>query len=64
MHSPGSSLHSRDQADLDSKWRRVVGRRSFLKGVGLAELWQPLLILTAEGLLLFGLSVRKFKVKL
>jgi hypothetical protein len=31
VQDPGSV-----QDDLDAKWRRVVGRRSFLKGVGLA----------------------------
>jgi ABC-2 type transport system permease protein len=41
-----------------------VVRGIILKGVGLPELWQPLLALTAEGLLLFGISIRKFKVKL
>jgi ABC-2 type transport system permease protein len=41
-----------------------IVRGVILKGVGLAELWQPLLILAGEGLLLLGLSIRKFKVKL
>jgi hypothetical protein len=27
---------AQDEYDLDARWRRVVGRRSFLKGVGLA----------------------------
>ena len=41
-----------------------IVRGIILKGVGLRELWQPLLILGFEGLLLFGLSIRKFRIKL
>jgi ABC-2 type transport system permease protein len=41
-----------------------IVRGIILKGVGLKELWLPLLVLTGEGLILFGISVRKFKVKL
>ncbi len=41
-----------------------IVRGIILKGVGLRELWQPLLILSGEGLLLLVLAVRKFKVKL
>jgi ABC-2 type transport system permease protein len=41
-----------------------IVRGIILKGVGLRELWIPLLALAAEGGLLFGISVRKFKVKL
>ncbi len=39
-------------------------RGIILKGVGLTILWPSLLVLGAEGLLLFGISVRKFRVKL
>jgi hypothetical protein len=31
-HAPGAS----GEDDLQAHWRRVVGRRSFLRGVGLA----------------------------
>ena len=41
-----------------------IVRGIILKGVGLRELWVPLTALTAEGLILFAISVRKFKVKL
>jgi ABC-2 type transport system permease protein len=41
-----------------------IVRGVILKGVGWHELWQPLLTLSFEGLLLFGLSIRKFRVKL
>ena len=41
-----------------------IVRGIVLKGTGIAELWRPLLILTGEGLMLFGLSVRKFRIKL
>lgn len=41
-----------------------IVRGIILKGVGLAELWQPVAILSLEGALLMALSIRKFKVKL
>ena len=41
-----------------------IVRGIILKGVGLRELWLPLLVLTFQGLVLFGISIRKFKVKL
>jgi ABC-2 type transport system permease protein len=41
-----------------------IVRGVILKGVGIVQLWQPLLILTGQGLLLLGLSIRKFRVKL
>jgi ABC-2 type transport system permease protein len=41
-----------------------IVRGIILKGVGLRELWRPLLILSGEGLLLMAASIRKFKVKL
>jgi ABC-2 type transport system permease protein len=41
----------------------IVIRGIILKGVGLAELWQPMLVLTGIGLFLMIVSIRKFKVK-
>lgn len=41
-----------------------IVRGIILKGVGLAELWQPLAILSFEGVVLMAASIRKFKVKL
>ena len=41
-----------------------IVRGIILKGVGLAELWQPLGILALEGVILMAASIRKFKVKL
>jgi ABC-2 type transport system permease protein len=41
-----------------------IVRGIILKGVGLAELWRPVAILSMEGALLMALSIRKFKVKL
>lgn len=49
---------------IPATWFLEIVRGIILKGVGLAELWQPLLILTLEGLLLMAASIRKFKVKL
>ncbi|HKP98225.1 MAG TPA: ABC transporter permease [Fibrobacteria bacterium] len=41
-----------------------IVRGVILKGVGLRELWAPLLILCAEGIALMSVAIRKFKVKL
>ena len=41
----------------------IVIRGIILKGVGLAQLWQPMLVLTCMGLFLLAVSIRKFKVK-
>ena len=41
-----------------------IVRGIILKGVGLHELWIPLLVLCAQGILLFMISVFKFRVKL
>jgi ABC-2 type transport system permease protein len=38
-------------------------RGIILKGVGLAELWRPMLVLGCMGLFLLAVSVRKFRVK-
>ncbi len=41
-----------------------IVRGIILKGVGIHELWRPLLILSFEGMLLMAIAIRKFKVKL
>ncbi|MEO7424707.1 MAG: ABC transporter permease [Fibrobacteria bacterium] len=41
-----------------------IVRGIILKGVGLRELWKPLLILSCEGLALMAIAINKFKVKL
>ncbi len=41
-----------------------IVRGIILKGVGLPELWKPLLVLVGEGALLTAIAIRKFKVKL
>lgn len=41
-----------------------IVRGIILKGVGLSELWRPLLVLGGEGLVLMAIAIRKFKVKL
>jgi ABC-2 type transport system permease protein len=41
-----------------------IVRGIILKGVGLRELWAPLLILTAEGMIVMAVAIGKFKVKL
>lgn len=49
---------------IPATWFLEVVRGIILKGVGLAELWKPLLILCLEGTVLMAASVRKFRVKL
>jgi ABC-2 type transport system permease protein len=39
-------------------------RGIILKGVGVAELWRPLAILGAIGLIFLAVSIRKFEEKL
>lgn len=41
-----------------------IVRGIILKGVGLRELWTPLLILGGEGVVLMAVAIKKFKVKL
>ena len=41
-----------------------IVRGIILKGVGLHELWLPLLVLSMQGVVLMAISIRKFKVKL
>ncbi len=41
-----------------------IVRGIILKGVGLRELWHPLVILGVQGTVLMAISIRKFKVKL
>jgi ABC-2 type transport system permease protein len=41
-----------------------IVRGIILKGVGLRELWAPLLVLAGEGLVLMAVAIGKFKVKL
>ena len=48
---------------LPATYFLIVIRGIILKGVGLAELWQPMLVLSGIGLFLMIVSIRKFKVK-
>ncbi len=49
---------------IPATWFLEVVRGIILKGVGIPELWKPLLILCLEGTALMAASIRKFKVKL
>lgn len=49
---------------IPATWFLEIVRGIILKGVGLAELWQPLAILSLEGAVLMAASIRKFKLKL
>lgn len=49
---------------VPARWFVLVARGVMLKGVGLAYLWQPTLILTAMAVVLLGASVRAFHARL
>jgi ABC-2 type transport system permease protein len=49
---------------LPATWFLVIIRGIILKGVGVMAFWQPLLVLSAIGLFLFMVTVKRFKVKL
>jgi ABC-2 type transport system permease protein len=49
---------------IPARWFIVVARGIMLKGVGLAYLWQPLLVLALMLAVLMGLAVRSFKPRL
>lgn len=49
---------------IPATWFLEIVRGIILKGVGLAELWRPVAILSLEGAVLMALSIRKFPVKL
>lgn len=49
---------------IPATWFLEIVRGIILKGVGPAELWQPLAVLCGQGLLLTAVAIREFKVKL
>jgi len=48
---------------VPATWYLQIVRGIVLKGIGLAELWQPMLILAAQFALLMVISVRKFQLQ-
>jgi ABC-2 type transport system permease protein len=49
---------------VPARWFIVVARGIMLKGVGLAELYEPLLVLTGMLVVFLVLAIRSFKPRL
>ena len=49
---------------VPSRWYFIIVKRVMLKGLGFGAVWKETLILTAMCLLLFAISLRKFKIRL
>ena len=49
---------------VPSRWYFIIVKNVMLKGLGLASVWKETLILAAMCLLLFAISLRKFKIRL
>jgi ABC-2 type transport system permease protein len=49
---------------VPAKWYYSIVKAVMIKGVGLAAIWKETLILTGMTILLIGLSIKKFKIRL
>ena len=49
---------------VPSRWYFIIVKRVMLKGLGLTSIWKEILILIGMSLLLFAISLRKFKIRL
>ncbi|MBS1660204.1 MAG: ABC transporter permease [Bacteroidetes bacterium] len=49
---------------VPSRWYFIIVKRVMLKGLGLTAVWKEILILSGMCLLLFAISLRKFKIRL
>jgi ABC-2 type transport system permease protein len=49
---------------VPSRWYFIIVKRVMLKGLGITSIWREMLILTGMCLLLFTISLRKFKIRL
>ena len=49
---------------VPSRWYFIIVKRVMLKGLGLGSIWKETLILAGMSLLLFAVSLRKFKIRL
>ena len=49
---------------VPSRWYFIIVKRVMLKGLGITAVWKEMLILTGMCLLLFTISLRKFKIRL
>lgn len=49
---------------VPSRWYFIIVKRVMLKGLGIASVWRETMILTGMCLVLFAISLRKFKIRL
>jgi len=49
---------------VPSRWYFIIVKRVMLKGLGFGDVWKETLILGGMCLLLFGISLRRFKIRL
>ena len=49
---------------VPSRWYFIIVKRVMLKGLGFASVWKETLILAGMTLLLFAVSIRRFKIRL
>jgi ABC-2 type transport system permease protein len=49
---------------IPAKWFIIIIRGIMLKGIGLQYLWKETLILFAMTLVLIGISIKKYKIRL
>jgi ABC-2 type transport system permease protein len=49
---------------VPSRWYFIIVKRVMLKGLGFSAVWRETLILAGMCILLFGISLRKFKIRL
>jgi len=49
---------------VPSRWYFIIVKRVMLKGLGFGAIWKETLILAGMSLLLFVISLRRFKIRL
>jgi len=49
---------------VPSRWYFIIVKQVMLKGLGIASVWREMLILAGMCLLLFGISLKNFKIRL
>jgi len=49
---------------VPSRWYFIIVKNVMLKGLGFASIWKETLILLGMCVILFGISLQKFKIRL
>jgi ABC-2 type transport system permease protein len=49
---------------IPAKWYYIMVKNIMIKGTGVSIIWKPMLVLTGMMLALFGIAVKKFKIRL